>query len=524
MIQAFFRRKDVYVPALVVFLVGALLRLYSFYFSSLLFNSDGIVYLQQAKALYLGDFSQYTACYPYPNLFTVMIVPFYWLTGHWVVAGKTVSFLFGTAMLIPLYFVFRYFFDRHMATVLLFLVAVNPFLVSTTPEVLRGPMFWFFISLGLFLFVAGLDRQKRGLFLSGSCLAYLVAFGARVDALVFLLATPGFIICFGTQGRKIRDLLGFLAPLLILGVVGGLVVVVYDVTLVQRLFRRDILAELARSFDAYGMIRDGLRELGHGGYADTVAGVPVGFFKQCRNLVVWIAFADTFGLLFSMSFQPFFLFFLFGFKGAWAKLRDDVKLRYLLVMGISGFAIVMLQELFSWFMSARFIVLCYLPLLVFAGFGIERFASFLESKKNWTRVTILLLLCTLFFVVTLPKNLKHNRADKIIFRDIGEYIGVREGGTREIHVVSFFKRVEYTNVFANLNVESAPCFWEYSLLEKEHGENLQARLEQLDADYFVWDEKHCSEDELQRFRETGWVEVTSWQTKRLGKVVLFELD
>lgn len=523
MIQALCKRKDIYLPALYVLLIGAGFRLYSFYFSSLLFNSDGIVYLQQAKAFYFGEFDRLTACYPYPNLYPLVILPFYWLMDHWVIAAKTASFVFGTATLIPLYYILRHFFDRHIATVVLLLAALNPFLVKTSSEVLRGPLFWFFVALGLALFVASFDRKRRWLFLAGSCLSYVIAVAARIDAVVFILLTPVFIILLGERGRKIKDLFWFVSPFLVFGVIGGIFVLLDGGVVLKDIFARDIFAELKRSIDSYGQIRDGLRELGQGGYTATVVGVPVGFFKQCRNLLIWIAFGDTLMLWLSMAYYPFALFFIFGFKGAWRKLQDDVKLRYLLVMGMGGFAIVILQEIFSWFMSARFIVLSYLPLLVFFGFGLKRFVEYLEDKKGWGRAAILLGLSCLFVVATLPKNLKHSRADKAIFREVGEFVGNREGSAKEIHVVAFFKRVEYTNVFANLDVRTTPCFSQYSLLEGEHGGDLVGKLQRLDADYFVWDEKNCSTEELQVLRQAGFAEVTSWDTKRLGSLILFEI-
>ncbi len=523
MINAFCKRKDIYLPALYVLLIGAGFRLYAFYFSSLLFNSDGIVYLQQAKALYLGEFDRLITCYPYPHLYPVVVQPFYWLMGHWVIAAKTASFVFGTATLIPLYYILRHFFDRQIATVVLLLAALNPFLVKTSSEVLRGPLFWFFVALGLALFVASFARKRRGLFLAGSCLAYVIAATSRVDAVALIFLTPIFILVLGESNRKIKDLLWFVSPFLVFGVIGSVFLLMSSDVSLKSIFARDIFAELQRSLDAYGQIRDGLRELGQGGYTDTLAGVPVGFFKQCRNLLIWIAFGDTLMLWISMAYYPFALFFIFGFKGVWKKLRDDVKLRYLLVMGMGGFGLVMLQEMFSWFMSARFIVLSYLPLLVFFGFGLKRFVAYLEDKKGWGRVTILLGLSCLFLVATLPKNLKHSRADKAIFREVGEFIGAREGSAEEIHVVAFFKRVEYTNVFANLDVQTTPCFSQYSLLEGEHGGDLVGKLKRLDADYFVWDEKNCSTEELQVLQKAGFVEVTSWDTKRLGSLVLFKL-
>lgn len=521
MIQSFFKRKDIYLPALFVILLGAGLRLYSFYFSNLMFNLDGIYYLQQAKALYLGEFDRFTACYSYSNIYPFFIVPFYWITGHWVVAAKTASFMFGTATLIPLYFILRHFFDRQMATCVLMIAAVNPFFVESSSEVLRGPVFWFFVSLGLALFVAAFEKERRWLFFAGSSVAFLLATWSRIDAVVCLLATPFFVLFFGERQRKIRDIFSFLSPLLVLGAIGLTAAVAFGDGFPQSLLPRDILSALTKSLNTYNETRDGLQVLG--GAANAV-GIPPGFFIQCRNLVWWIALGDIFILFLSMAFLPFGLFFLFGFQNIVKRLRDDVKLRYLFAMGFSSYVLVVVQELSNWIMSPRFVVLLFLPLLVFFGRGIARFVNFLQQKTVWQKTTILLLLGSVFFLAALPKNLKHYRADKVIFREIGEFVAQGEDGAEVVTVAGFFKRVSYVNLFANLEVQASPCCNDNQLSDRLHGEKLLAYLQRRDFTYFVWDEKHCRAEELQILQQAEAVEVTSWQTKRLGKVVLFKIS
>lgn len=519
MIQTFFKRQNVYLPFLLVVLLGAGLRLYSFYFSHLMFNIDGVYYLQQAKALYLGEFDRFMACYWYPNVYPFVVVPFYWITGHWVVAARTASFLFGTATLIPLYFLLRHFYDRQIATCVLLLAAVNPFMVEVSSEVLRGPVFWFFSSLGLAFFVAGFDRDNRKFFLFGSCVAFLVATWSRIDAVIYLLATPFFIIAFGERQRKVRDLLSFLSPLLVLAALGLVGALVYGGELSRSLLPRDILAALGNSFDSYNATRDGLKVLALGVNGE---GIPPGFFAQCRNLLFLIGMADVFLLLLGMAFLPFGLFFLFGFQNIRQRLCDDIKLRYLFLMGLSAYALVVVQELSNWIMSPRFVVLLYLPLLVFFGSGLSRFTAFLQVKFSWKKTVILITLGCVCVLVALPKNLNHNRADKLVFREIGEFIGQREDGATAVRVSGFFKRVAYVNLFANLDAHSSPCCNDLGLSDQFHGERLLRKLRKQDADYFVWDEKHCRIEELQALQEAEFSEVTTWETKRLGKVVLLK--
>ena len=55
--------------------------------------------------------------------------------------------------LIPLYLLCRRFFDKEMSALTVLVFAVLPVLVVGSAEVVRGPVCWFFLALGLLLFV-----------------------------------------------------------------------------------------------------------------------------------------------------------------------------------------------------------------------------------------------------------------------------------------------------------------------------------------------------------------------------------
>ena len=133
--------------------------------------------------------------------------------------------------------------------------------------------------------------------------------------------------------------------------------------------------------------------------------------------------------------------------------------------------------------------------------------------------------CALF-LSALPKNMQHYRAEKVVFREIGEFVAQKEGVDKVVKIAGFFKRVSFINVFANLEVEDSPCH-RHKLPDNFHEMNLLFELKKRGYDYFVWDEKYCNVKELQFFRQAakqpGVVEVGSWQGKKLGKMILFRL-
>ena len=148
-------------PAIWIIVLGFMIRLYSFY-HSYLFNPDGIKYIQQAKALNFGLYDVLTACHGHVNSPAFFILAAFKITGNWVVAGKAVSLVFGTAVMIPLYLLLRRFLDKSSACCCLLVFAVHPIFVELSVDILRVPVFWFFLTLGLYLFTC--LEQKRYFF------------------------------------------------------------------------------------------------------------------------------------------------------------------------------------------------------------------------------------------------------------------------------------------------------------------------------------------------------------------------
>ncbi|NOR26823.1 MAG: hypothetical protein GQ542_21010 [Desulforhopalus sp.] len=123
--------------------------------------------------------------------------------------------------------------------------------------------------------------------------------------------------------------------------------------------------------------------------------------------------------------------------------------------------------------------------------------------------------------------MQHYRAEKAVYREIGEFVAKKEDADKVVKIAGFFKTVDFINVFANLDVQAAPCH-HHKLSENFHEMSLLHELQKKDYAYFVWDEKYCSAEELQIFRQAakqpGVVEVRSWQGKKLGQMVLFKLN
>ena len=192
-----------------VFAVGVLLRFFSCY-NSYLFNPDGMLYIQEAKAFYYEGFGALTDCYPNYNILPVFIIAFYKIFGDWVLAAKAVSMVFGIATMIPLYLLLRRFLDEVLASCTLLFFAVNPNFVALSCDVIRGPIYWFFLTLGLYFFTS-LNYKKNCYYMTLSCVAFIVAACSRVEAVLFLVASPIYLL-FSKTETKWQKLFFFVLP------------------------------------------------------------------------------------------------------------------------------------------------------------------------------------------------------------------------------------------------------------------------------------------------------------------------
>ena len=135
-------------------LLGCVVRLFVC-LSTFIINQDGVLYVHQARALFYGQWDSVTSCgLSYLSPYPLCIAGAYFLVQDWTVAARGVSLVFGSAVLIPVFLLFRRFFDRGVSVAGLLIYATIPVLVSSSSDALREPVCWFFLAVGLYLFVS----------------------------------------------------------------------------------------------------------------------------------------------------------------------------------------------------------------------------------------------------------------------------------------------------------------------------------------------------------------------------------
>ena len=129
--------------------MGLGIRLYAC-FTTYIVNPDGIHYIHQARAIYYYDWNSLTTCHlKFLSILPFLIAPAFGVFRDWIIAGRFVTLTFGFATLIPLYFILRRYLEKTLCLITLLAYALIPMSVSRSADIVRDPIFWFFICISL---------------------------------------------------------------------------------------------------------------------------------------------------------------------------------------------------------------------------------------------------------------------------------------------------------------------------------------------------------------------------------------
>ncbi len=78
-----------------VILIGIAIRAFAA-FQTYVINPDGMLYIQQAKAIYQGDWQLLRSCVPFVSSYPFLIAAAHWVLPSWIDSARMVSFFFGS--------------------------------------------------------------------------------------------------------------------------------------------------------------------------------------------------------------------------------------------------------------------------------------------------------------------------------------------------------------------------------------------------------------------------------------------
>ncbi len=505
--------------AALVVILGLAIRVYSFSYVPL-FNSDGFLYIQQAKALYYGLYDSVTDCVDYLSPYPILVALSYTIFGDWVIGAQIVSLLFGTLTLVPLYWLVRRFHHETTSSLTVLCFALIPTLIMVSRDVMRDPICWFFSMMGLYLFLAQIEKKAHLLTLSSST-CFLIGVWARVEGALFILISVIYLL-FTKRGHNWRRLLFFLIPLMLL-LSSPIVFKSVSTFGAPALFNpKRITGRMPGVFSQYKELRENLKDLSD----QRLPGFSPYFFPLVRNLVWLIALGAVAVRIVETLFYIFFVILVLGVVASVRGIPKDSRLIYLSTLCVFALIILYTQTMCSWAMTNRYAFLFLFPACVFMGSGIEAIAGCLGKRFNLKRASSYAVICLIVLVVALPKTLRATyEKDKLIFWEIGEFISKRENSRRAVSVAGAFKRVRSVHFYANLNYHGAPCFDNRAILRKPDSAALQF-IQRKGYDYFVWDEVGWNGkglDKLIKDPESAFGKIHEWQSSERGRLILYEV-
>ena len=507
---------------LLVVILGLVLRLFVALNTGII-NSDGAIYIDQARIVYYGLWDVIGAHGErYWSLYPFLIALAYEIAGNWIAAAEAVSIFFGTVTLIPLYFLSRKFFDERISTLLLLIFAVTPVFVTGSTDVIRDPLYWFLTVTGLCLFTcpAG-SKTHAALALSGLC--FLLATVTRTEAVIFVIIPALHIMLTGE--RRIIRLAWFLLPLIFLFLIAAGAALIYaPATRVDRI-PVHVTSKLASAAAQYHQIRADLRVL----IGAPPANIPATFFDNVRSLVWFIPLGIIFQNAMEAFYYPFFLVFIIGLKETWRKTKTDNNTTLFIALVISAAMLLYIYILANWEMEHRWLTLVIIPSFVFLGSGLEVIIRYLQSRFRMKTASALALVCLAALAFALPKDIKYREEDKIIFKEIGTSLARMEGNEREIKVLTAGDSMRWISFYANLNYRGAPypdAYYEYRKIIGKNYDEFRQNLKAEGIQYLVWEERHWPKelfDFVRERREKDFRTLGSWRHPDTGEMMLFKV-
>ncbi|HPV72577.1 MAG TPA: hypothetical protein PLN00_08160 [Smithellaceae bacterium] len=503
-----------------ILILGLAIRLFAWGQTDIM-NSDGTVYIQQARAIYFGLWDAVTSCtirYPYIN--SLLIAGFYALCKNWVTAATAVSVFFGVLTLIPLYGLSRNFFSAGVSFLIALIHAMNPMLVDGSVDIIRDPVCWFFTLCGLWVITRPQGRLPSGLLLA--CVAFILAIWARIESVIFFLVTPLWLLLDGRE-RPWRRILIFVAPAALLLLMGFGIQWLWRPDSVSMYRLQDIPLWLTRSFAGYTRLNATLREM----IFQSPQSLSPEFLQNLKDIIWFVGFGVVFQNALETFFYPFVILYLMGLGGLRKRIAADGRIVYLLLLTLTGFLLLYLMVFIDWQMENRWLAIVLFPSFFFLGAGLERLISWLHLRFNLKQGAAIVLIGLAVLAATLPKDIKPRGEDKVIYRTIGETIADREGSGKKIEIMTVGVSSRWILFYANLGFRGAPCpdeFYHYREWDgREYGPFVE-RMKAKGMKYLVWEERNWPADWFDFLLSPygkDFVLLGQWSHPDTGKILLF---
>lgn len=504
-------------PFVWVFLLGFMLRLNAF-FRADIFNSDGVLYIEEAQNVFYNGVEYLGVCFHATNIFPLLIAAMYKVVGDWELAGRLISLFFGTLAMLPLYGVLKHALPKNVALLTLLLFACNPAFVVLSVDILRGPGYWFFLSLAIY-FILRAEKSANYWIYPLACMLFMVAASFRIEAAAFIAGTMIFLGARREVREGVARCVMFLLPI---------IVAMFALLLSEWLLNRQLVSfpkqyeRVVELISGYKQLRQDLKGL----WTHPPEGFHFQYYwRDMSTIVGWTALGVELNWLAKAMFEPVAVFFIAGLGPVFRKARVNLSIRYLLVLSIVAFVVLFLQTITAWWLDSRMMALLLIPGYVIIAMGLM---SVSNAFKEWFAlkgkiVFFILLGCVVLGAVV--KLLKHRESDKYLLKEIGAYIlhdyhgaggFIRVGGSSEYMM--------FISYYANSEIKTGQCShvertWEV----KGEASHVLKIIDEKEYDYFVWNSRYDNEN-LKTSLDEKYKVINEWDTMLDGTVRVYKVQ
>lgn len=509
----------------IVFCVGVVIRAWTVQ-HTVLINPDGALYIHQAKAILSGHWEDLTSCsLSYVSIYPILIAGAQLLIRDWILSAQAVSFAFSAATLIPLYFLCRRFFDDPVAGLTLIVAALSPVMCSRSGDVVRGPIYWFFLSLAIYQTIRYWEDRRSLFRLSIAAIAFMLAAWARIEAVVLMAFTFMAILLLGKRDLWKR-VVGYGWPLLLLGLGLIVAIIAYEIPM-HRTLRLDTIADRSAGFiQTYQHVSSSIGDMAKGDISDRMRF----FLPEAQNSIWLIALGTVLNRTLEAFFYPFVLFFVIGLW-RYPKLQArDSRWRYLMLASVAAYLLLYIHVLQTWILEYRFMMLVMLPGLPFAGSGIQWVLNALQTKWPSAR-WMALVLAVVMITIALPKNFQSRDPDKITFRRIAERARSQIPAEKPVFISSSVHTHRVLSLYANKDLNDPPCPRANSKFKwSKYADDLDRMINALKAkniQFFLYEEKNWPETGF-RFKgalaRDDFILIGQWYHRDTGQLQLYQIS
>ena len=509
---------------MLVFGLGLVIRGIAFYNIHII-NPDGALYIYQAKAIAQGQWNLLNGCWlTYVTLYPLLIALAQTMVSDWVLSAQLVSFLFGFAMLIPVYLTLKQFCTRHVALVTTLMIAFTPVFVRYSVDAMRDATYWFFFAASIWAFLSHIPRAHRPLenlwrLLLSSCLA-LLAMLTRIEALIIYPAACLFILIAQHDRKILRLWVFFLPPLLLAGVGLSFAAFRADINLLQLVRIEDVMQALTAPSDSYRALRHQLNELG--GF--DAYPLMDEFLSNARHMVWWIALGAIVSNAMEAFFFPFVPFFLVGAVVALKQLNRRSPLLFPVILVALSLILLYAHVIQKWIMTYRFVALLIIPASTLAGLGMDAVIRWIMRVFNMSFGKTVAAIILIILLPGVVKNASPIESDKAVYTEIADRISQSEGGQNPIGIAARPSTVQlWVNFYANVGSDMPVCH-DFSIVEPKTMNDLKSSMHEKGMVYFLWEEsswKDCPFGQQGTDFLGDFVELGRWYHKDTGDLILF---